>query len=455
MKRQDLLSNIDTIVILMLENRSFDHVLGHLRLPQYGNRQNIDGIDSLENPAFWNSSPNISMVKPFLGDDAPFLSDLPHERDEVKLQLAPTSAGQFTMTGFVESYLKANGLSDLMKPPPMGILKPDHVPITGFLAQQYMVCNRWFAPLPTSTHPNRLMAMSGYVRRDKTANALLPRQFLLFDWLDRVQVPWRVYSEGLSFFTLTSQMWPAMLTDSFRSFDQLIYDIQHEDEETFPNIIVVEPDYNDSPIHIRGHACDNHPPLPIAFGEQFLRRVYESVTANPQRWQKTLLIVTYDEHGGFYDHVSPLPIKLTPGPDAYFSDPFSSTGVRVPALLVSPWVSAGAVSDEPLDHTSILQLIAERFGPAGAAYSEAVDGRRQQGISSVATAIDRSAPRTAIPAVPATPIAAIAELTGTVRKSISPGQQAFAAAVQGFTSAHGKAAQAKFPELAHWPQRQL
>jgi phospholipase C len=109
--------------------------------------------------------------------------------------------------------------------------------------------------------------------------------------------------------------------------------------------------------------------MAAAKGQAFVREIYETVTSNPARWQSTLLIVTYDEHGGFFDHVRPLAIETTVGETTLMT-----TGQRVPALLVSPYVEAGQVFSEPLDHTSVLQLLAERFGN-GAPYSAAVAAR--------------------------------------------------------------------------------
>src|SRR5262249_41045664 len=149
-------------------------------------------------------------------------------------------------------------------------------------------------------------------------------------------------------------------------------DVQHEEDATWPHVIFVEPDYNDSPVHISGHACDNHPPVAVGFGEAFLRQVYQAITSNSARSSKSVMFVTYDEHGGFFDHVAPVNIPSAPPPGATYPR-FDSTGVRVPALVVSPLVARQSVRHEQLDHTSILQLIAERFGTEGEGYSASVE----------------------------------------------------------------------------------
>jgi phospholipase C len=103
-------------------------------------------------------------------------------------------------------------------------------------------------------------------------------------------------------------MWDKALGNQFRSFNALARDFQYEREDTFPQVIYVEPSYGDSPINLLTSPNDNHPPQPIAFGEELLRVTYQAVTSNPDRWAKTVMIVTYDEHGGFFDHVPPRPI---------------------------------------------------------------------------------------------------------------------------------------------------
>lgn len=131
-------------------------------------------------------------------------------------------------------------------------------------------------------------------------------------------------------------------------------------------MIFIEPEYADAPM---SDPNDDHPPAQIAKGQEFIRQIYEIVTSNKQRWQKTLMIITYDEHGGFFDHVTPpdLETKIN-------GVTLKTMGPRVPALLVSPHVGAGQVFSEPLDHTSVLQLVADRFGNGH--YSTAVSQRQ-------------------------------------------------------------------------------
>src|SRR5262249_2644997 len=129
-------------------------------------------------------------------------------------------------------------------------------------------------------------------------------------------------------------------------------------------------------------------------GEHFLRDVYTALAGNEKRWAKTVMIVTFDEHGGFYDHVTPIALRTDP-PSGVTYRPVLTPGVRVPGLILSPLVKAGSGYNEPLDHTSILQFIASRFG--NGPYSQEVEHRRQQGIGNVADALNRAEPRATIP----------------------------------------------------------
>jgi phospholipase C len=218
----------------------------------------------------------------------------------------------------------------------------------------------------------------------------------------------------------------------------------------FPQVIVVEPDYDDSPVHLSGHANDNHPPLPVSYGELFLKTVYEALSRSP-RWSKTLMIVNYDEHGGFFDHEPPLAVPYAPPPGASFSTGFESTGPRVPAILLSPYAPARSTCHEKFDHTSVLQLLADRFDATGAPFSAAVQARRNAGIASVTAALS-SAPRPDVPPCPVSSVPVPATVLATQRDSahMSAGQTAFATAAGQFADRMGQPALDKYPDLAHW-----
>lgn len=467
------LSQIETIIIVMLENRSFDHMLGHLSYRQYRNGTTVDGLQSpLENDDYSNPF-ELKPYYPWVMRDGGLRTDLPHESEFVARQLNSV-AGQFGMDGFVEAYNRFTQADQTESPECMGFLPPGDVPITTFLANEYAVCDRWFAPFPTSTQPNKIMALTGdspIVNSQPGLPMIMGSVNIgptLFDWLNQrtPSVPWRIYSCGISFLTLVAR---CDLLDGghWRPFAGLADDFAHEDSSTFPNVIYVEPEFGDSPIHLTHHPCDNHPPLAVGFGEDFLRTVYAAITSSvgfaPERWEKTVMIVTYDEHGGFFDHVPPLPVEyafapgsiLPPGIVAPFK--FSSTGLRVPSIVVSPLVGRQTVFHEPMDHTSILQLLAQKWGDPVSSFSPTVRGRRDDNgdsnIVSVSRVLKLDEPRPApAPAAPDVVIAPTAQL-GSPAGAKSTMQLAFDAGARAMVDSHPELARDQLPGLTAWARQ--
>jgi phospholipase C len=437
------LDAITTIVVVMMENRSFDHVLGYLCLPQYGGRTDLDGLVNPDtDPRFANDYEH-QIYRPFAIPDGPLSHDLPHARREVETQLA-FSGGTATMTGFVRAYIMSTH-SVVEQPPPLGYLTANSVFMSNFFARNYLICDHWFAPLPADTHPNRAMAYTGVSLIDDTKARLIPYRNLVFDWLTAHGVRWRVYHSGFSFFSLFG-IFEQTLGDNFRSVRQLADDFANDPDDVVPQVIFVEPEYVDSPVHFGFIPNDNHPPLPIGPGEHFLRDVYAALT-NSRRWAGTMLIVTHDEHGGFFDHVPPRPIRSHVPPGALYRDPFATTGVRVPAIIASPLVQSGTCYSGTLDHTSILQLFAEKFGGGRRGYSDDVNRRLDQGIESVSSVLS-SERRQDVPVPPTTPVPALLMLRATT-PIITENQKAFEVAAQQLLAYDRIRAIRQFPELIH------
>lgn len=441
------LTIVDTIVVVMMENRSFDHMLGHLSYGEYANGTPVEGLcDPLTQQAYENLYEG-SPYYPFVMQDGPLPGDPPHERTSVQTQLAYSAvSGTYSMSGFVEAYYQSTTVNRTQTPEPMGFFPPSAVPILSFFANNFAVCDHWFAPLPTGTHPNRLMALTGASLVDDTRDHLLPAGPTMLDWAMGHGVRWRVYHAGLSFFILLGRF-DQVLGPNFRAFEYLAGDVGHEASDVFPQLILIEPSYADAPHLGSNHPNDDHPPLAVGFGEQFLRQIYEALTCNPERWAKTVLIVTYDEHGGFFDHVPPLSVPYTP-PDAAYP-PFTTTGVRVPALVMSPLVAERHVYSGALDHTSVLQCLAERFSPHEEGYSTDVNQRRALGIASVSEVLNLSNPRTVIPAMPRESIQSMA-LLGQILPEKTPNQRAFENAALAMINRYPHETAQKYPELWHW-----
>jgi phospholipase C len=443
------LQQIKTVVIVMMENRSFDHMLGHLSLPPFGARTDVTGLSRTSWTSYANDAPDERPHMPFAMRSDPRLPhDQPHERSFVATQIGPNRE----MTGFVRAYYdfaEAKSFSGVVgqdHPSPMGFFTPEMVPITDFLAQNFCVCDHWFAPLPASTMPNRLMFLAGDAHVDLTSGLVLDPGPLLLDWLSARRKTWRVYHDGLfSFFTLFLR--PDVLGPNFKRFTSLAADLAADD---VPEVILIEPTYHDAP-HF--HANDNHPPLQIGAGEHFLRDVYDVLTGSKQ-WSNMLVVFTHDEHGGFFDHVPPPKIPYSPPNGATYTDGFPTTGPRVPAIVASPFVSRKAYNGV-FDHTSILQFLAERFDPTGPGYSDTVNARKGLGIESLSAVLSPAAPATlaaaSVPPAPDSPPEPF-----RVESILTPGSAgtgalgaAFVQAGQHYMTNHLDEAREKLPELWH------
>lgn len=439
------LTDIDTIVIAIMENRSFDHMLGYLRLDETPHPLPLEGLRS--EPGWRSARANRHAGTAFpvhrLAADQQTIADPPHGHAAIALQISrpPVGPGLTAMGGFVESY------ATLSKAPPpdpgavMGYYDAAAVPTFDFLARNFCVCDRWYAALPLGTQANRLMAMSGESRLIDNSGLFLPEQPLVYDWLTTNKVHWCAYQSGnfFPFFSLMAKWLPEIATSltlsalggrgRFRRYKR--FREEWQSPKDMPSVIFVEPEYGDGPHETPN---DDHPPTGVAPGQALLADLYATLASNPARWQKTLLIVTYDEHGGFYDHVQPMPM-----PTAIAGVMIPSTGVRVPALLVSPHVAPGHVFSEPLDHTSVLQLLDDRFA-GGRGYSSAVV-KRQASLGRIAHALSAQ-PRVATPALPMLPARAAeatairVETAAAATAPDTPNAAAFDAAARKFAIEH-------------------
>ena len=381
------LSAIKTIVIVMLENRSFDHMLGYRSLAKFGGLK----LDGLKDDKAWNER----VANPYEGTRYPFFhstdafnampGDPPHEREHIALNLGKKTSTGYAMDGFVENYARnTNGVTIKPgdQPSVMGYFTPPEVPMADFLADNFAICDHWYSALPAGTQPNRLMAMGGVTKIDKNSSLFLPDQPLLYDWLTQRKISWRVYHQALPFFTLMKRWIRPVLTDDdhFRRFTAIDDDLMQGLADEIPQVLFFEPSYTDAP-H-RGISSDDHAPSAAKGGQEFIHNVYKAfATLNPDIWKQMVMVITYDEHGGFFDHVSPPEISTPAPPGATYSQKFDSLGVRVPAFVVSPFVKPGTIFSQTLDHTSILKFVAQVFGDGS--YSEEVDGRKVASVYDV------------------------------------------------------------------------
>jgi len=392
----DDLSKIKTIVIVMMENRSFDHMLGYLSLAPF-NRGDVDG-QSLD-PDWLKKFTNFDSgqaIQPFHSNDPhtmPDDFDPPHERSNIAAQIDPRQDDSFPLNGFVSAIPPKISCDPAVRKLVLSYFGASEAPMNDFFAKNFTICDRWFCSLPAGTQPNRLMSMSGFSMIDVNQTPL-PDQELVYDWLNARKVSWRVYHQEIPFFALMPKWLPSILfSDKFRCFEDMESDLRNTPPSQLPQVIFVEPTYQDAP-HT-GTSTDDHAPAGISDGQEFLMQVYKAVTASKMFWKSALMVVDYDEHGGFFDHVPP-PLVVTNPPDtAQWSIPFESLGVRIPAFVISPFVQPGAVSHNLLDHTSVLKLLGEKFG--NGSYSPVVDSRP---VGSLSHVLDFTNPILQAPAPP-------------------------------------------------------
>jgi phospholipase C len=360
------LAKIDHIVILMLENRSFDHMLGYLSLE--GGRDDIDGLrEELANDHEGRSYPVRHLKTTAIPDDPD------HSARSVDRQV-----GGDKMGGFVASFAETLSRRGVHGGDPgrvMGYYNAADVPVYDHLAREFAVCDHWFSSVPGATWPNRLYAISGRAARsrDDLPHNLPPmyNQPSFARHLDAHSVAWRWYSfevgtlrladahyalghhDRFAFFSRENLNWKAALEVRIDSHAASF--LQDAARGTLPSVSWIDPNFsNFNPIGFQPN--DDHAPADIKDGQELVLAVYHALAAGPQ-WEKTMLVIFYDEHGGFYDHVPP---PAAPDDNRRM---FGRYGVRVPALVVSPWTEPGTASATVFDHTSIIKTILLRFAP--------------------------------------------------------------------------------------------
>jgi phospholipase C len=352
------MANPQHVVVIAFENRSFDHMLGFESPGGVLTGQEFNPVD----PADPNSErvPVTQLAGPVTSVDPN------HSLEAVNEQVFGVSGGQpdpAPMNGFVSSYIKNVGGDVTKGKTIMDCHAPDSLPVLAGLAKSYRVCTRWFASVPGQTWPNRFYMHAATSRGLVTNDPLDEDALTIFDKLDDKQ-SWRIYSgdvpQSLSIERLAARfVLERVKAPQDRHFHTLAQYFTDLSQGTLPNYSFIEPQYFNTPL---GQATDQHPPHDILLGEALLGHVYNSLLAS-NYWQDSLLLVIFDEHGGFFDSVSP-PRGVPAPDDLVAAQPvfdFTRLGPRVPALLVSPWVEPG-VDATVYDHASIPATLNALFG---------------------------------------------------------------------------------------------
>ena len=374
-----ILPQIEHVIVVMMENRSFDNMCGWFYgqgvqppsafLPESPNPRPFDGFRAgLFNPVneqyFAGQStdtyPVFSQANAMNMPDPDPNEDFPNVNYQLFGPEAPSQNPMWPNLGFVVNYKLVTGTNipvQIMEP-----FSPAQVPVLAALANNYAISDAWFSSVPSNTWPNRAFAHAG-TSNGNVVNGTHPNPLdwdvpTIFNVLEGMGASWKVYSDTVITPALTWLMFPKLWgfgLDRFSHFDDFK---QACTSDSLPQYSFLEPSFLSNP-------NDDHPPHNVQAGEQFLFEIWQAVSQSPA-WEKTLLLITYDEHGGTYDHVMPPwnaacpDAQSNPGQQSFT---FNRFGVRVPAIVVSPWIQAGTVfrsdsaSGVPYDHTSILATL--------------------------------------------------------------------------------------------------
>jgi phospholipase C len=420
----DSFQKIKRFVVLMLENRSFDHLLGYMKKDD----PRIDGVTGEEFNFKDPNSPTDDKIKVGRASSFVMTFDPGHEFYDVQIQLygilkntdptlppiANPPVDPAPMTGFVNSASKAvdfAGDERLV----MECFQPDQLPVLSTLAKEFALLNYWYSSLPGPTWPNRFFihaATSGGLTDSPTTAQILEgfsfRNGTVYDRLEKAGKSWCIYHDGLpqtvGIVSLRDE-YINPLTEHFQDMEEFAKDVKKGD---LADYTFIEPDYDTGNNFIGGNSM--HPLNDIRKGEQLVKHVYETLRNSPY-WQDTMLIITFDEHGGFYDHQAP-PATVPTGDDEQYSHPsysfdFARLGVRVPGIVISAYTQQATVigldpkdASVRFDHSSVLATVEKRFAMPSLT-------KRDQGANTLDVAINLPVPRllpteapTTLPVIP-------------------------------------------------------
>ncbi len=232
----------------------------------------------------------------------------------------------------------------------------DSIPVLSKLAMEYTLFDNWRSSVPGPTWPNRFFVHAttshGYCDDDFRIYSMEP----IYKRLTDKGISWKIYHNDLIAQSWAIEYVASHLGNSKR-LDNLFADLENN---SLPQYSFIEPNYHT--FAISGEQNDMHPDSDVGAGDNLVNSIFQALTKSPY-WSTSALIITFDEHGGIYDHVSPqVPL---PQPDDYeeikYKYKFDISGLRVPTIVVSPFVKSGFVDHNLYDHTSILKTIEERF----------------------------------------------------------------------------------------------
>ena len=359
-------SGIEHVVLVMMENRSFDHFLGWL--PNAEGRQS--GLSFLDRTN--GTHPTFPLAPDFQGCR---YNDPDHSYAGGRVEYNG---------GACDGWLRA-GNNDVFS---IGYYVKNDLPFIGQAAPAWTVCDQYYAPIMASTYPNRIIQHAAQTDRldNSLAISSLPT---IWDRLSDAGISARYYYTDVPMIAL----WGAKYLPIVRPITGFMADCTNG---TLPGFSWVEPKFSSEEL---GTSGDDHPFSDIRNGEAFLNKVYNAVRNSPQ-WDSTVLVINFDEWGGFFDHVPPTLAPVPPGEQALGND--GRRGFRVPCLVISPWSRRGFVAKGVYDHTSVLKLIEWRWNLPALTVRDA-------GANNLAEVLDFSSKNVSTPAftVPAGPFASV------------------------------------------------
>ncbi|HEY0511052.1 MAG TPA: alkaline phosphatase family protein [Thermoanaerobaculia bacterium] len=332
-------SGIEHVVVAMMENRSFDHLLGWLHAAD-GRQAGLVYKDSLG-----NAFRTYRLTSDFQGCGH---SDPDHSYDGGRTEYNDGRCDGWLRAGSNDRYV-------------IGYYTRADLPFLGAAAPDWTVCSRYFAPIMGPTYPNRIYQHAGVTDRlnDSLGHSSLPT---IWDRLADAGLEGRYYPSDTSFLDL----WTPKYLSITKNYSQFLQDCA---AGNLPEVAFVDPPLRGESA---GTSSDDHPHGDVRAGESWLYQTYRAVTTSPN-WKHTVLVINFDEWGGFFDHVRP-----AEAPDV--DSAFSLRGFRVPCIIVSPFAAPGAIARDVYDHTSILKMIEWRWSLPALAVRDAAANNLAQAL---------------------------------------------------------------------------
>jgi phospholipase C len=442
------ISDVEHVVILIQENRSFDHYFGSYR----GVRGFSDPSMAFQQPDPSNTTtPPVGAILPFHLDTSTTNAACTHD---ISHDWVPQhqSWNNGAMDGFVSSRLSINPNDAVLS---MGYYNRVDIPYYYALADGFTICDNFFCSVMGPTDPNRLYTVAASLDPDgknggPILQTIVANRSDFYGRLTYTTMPEQLQARGISWKVYSSPdetVLGGILSDNVLSYFKNFQDPaaalhQNAFGPQFPVDFLADLATGNLPQVswiIGSILTSDHPPSPSIFGENILSLVVGALTANPALWAKTLFIVTYDENGGFFDHVPPMTAPPgTPGeyvtatavPDATVIGSPAITGpiglgFRVPTLIISPFSRGGFVSSDLFDHTSVLRFLETRFG----AEVPNLSAWRRAAVGDLTSALNFQKPDQSIPNLPSTLPAVqqviqqcVANLAGTTSYAVPTAQ---------------------------------